>query len=88
MALWKIALGRNCEYLNAHSHVLQLCTLSSTDLQPVLTKHGVVQYDIKYIHNLKHIFGNGVSQIETALSNVGKSENGGELFGGIRCSYV
>ena len=46
--LWKIALGRNCEYLNTHNPVLQLCTLSNTDLQHVLTKHGVAQYSIKY----------------------------------------
>ena len=80
--LWKIALGRNCEYLNKHNHVIQLCTLSNTDLQPFLTKHGVVQYVIKYIRKLKHIFGNGVAQIENAMSNMANSENGGELLGG------
>ena len=80
--LWKISLSRNCEYLNTHKPALQLCTLSNTYLQPVVTKHGVVQYAIKYIRKLNHIFGNGVTQIESAISNMTNSENGGELFGG------
>ena len=68
--------GGNREYLNTHNHVPRLCNLSNTDLQHILTNRGVAQYDIKYMHKLKHIFGNGVDPIENAMSKMTDSTVG------------
>ena len=72
--LWKLALGRNCPFINTHNPSLQLATLSNTDLQPILTKYGVIQYAAKYINKEKQRYGNGVAQIENALTALADSE--------------
>ena len=69
-------VGGNCEYLNTHNHVLHLCNFPNTDLQHVLTENGDVQYAIKYIHKPKHIFGNGVTPLENAMSKMTDSSVG------------
>ena len=55
--LWEITSGGNRQYLNTPTPVHQLCKLSNTDANPILSKRRVVRCDIKHIRKLKHIFG-------------------------------
>ena len=72
--MWKLDLVRNSHCINTHSHVAHLSTLRNTDLQPILAKYGVIQYDAEYIDKEKQMYGNGFAQIENALTALSDSE--------------